>query len=173
MHTEFGFLHEWSLYGLQTSSNIIQRVKYTSLWRINDGLRKCDTQVLRINTSPECGQPKIYTYLGLVHAFQFSAGGQFPIIAGQNSGTQESIALLTQTSRDVGRGFTGRLPVTSQSSPLLWLVRRPVAESAMVQVLPTERFTHTGFTERFTHTGFSRLYPSDHLPLRCQITDTA
>jgi len=37
--------------------------------------------------------------------------------------------------------------------------RRPVAESAMVQVLLTDTFTHSGFT---------RLYPSDQLPLQCQ-----
>jgi len=43
-------------------------------------------------------------------------------------------------------------------------VRRPVAESAVVQVL---------LTKRFTHTGFPRLYSSDYLPLRCQITETA
>jgi hypothetical protein len=37
--------------------------------------------------------------------------------------------------------------------------RRPVAESAVVQVLLTNTFTHSGFT---------RLYPSDQLALQCQ-----
>jgi len=57
--------------------------------------------------------------LGLVHTFRVSTGRQVPIIAGQCSGTQESIGLFTQPGRLAGREFTGRLPGSTRSYPLL------------------------------------------------------
>jgi hypothetical protein len=43
-----------------------------------------------------------------VHTFRFSTGRQVPIIiAGQSSGTQESIAVFTQPGRLAGREKTG------------------------------------------------------------------
>jgi hypothetical protein len=55
---------------------------------------------------------------------------QVPIIAGQSSGTQESIGLFTQPGCLAGREFTGRLPV---------------AESTVVHVLLIDTFTRSGF----------------------------
>jgi hypothetical protein len=59
--------------------------------------------------------------LGLVHMFKFSTSQQVPIIARQSSGTQESIGVFTQPGRLAGREFTGWLPGSTRSYPLLCL----------------------------------------------------
>ena len=52
----------------------------------------------------------------------------------------------------------GNLPAgCREAADAIPLRRRPVAESAVVQVLLIDTFTHSGFT---------RLYPSDHLPVQ-------
>jgi len=53
------------------------------------------------------------------YTFRFSTGRQVPVIAGQSSGTQESIGVFTQPGRLAGREFTGRLPGSNLSFPLL------------------------------------------------------
>jgi len=52
--------------------------------------------------------------LGLVHTFRFSPGRQVPLIAGQSSGTQESIGVFTQPGH-----LAGRLPGSTRIHPLL------------------------------------------------------
>jgi hypothetical protein len=60
--------------------------------------------------------------LGLVHTFRFSTGRLVPIIAGQSSGTQESIGLFTQPGRLADRKFTGRLQGSTRNYPILFPV---------------------------------------------------
>jgi hypothetical protein len=68
--------------------------------------------------------------LSLVHTFRFSTGRQVTLIAGQSSGTQESIRLFTQPGRLAGREFTGRLPGSTRINPLLC----PVAVNSCARV---------------------------------------
>jgi hypothetical protein len=65
------------------------------------------------------GKIRYYDHLGLVHTFGFSTGRQVSIIAGQSSGTQESIGVVTRPGRLPGREFVGRLPGSAWCSPLL------------------------------------------------------
>ena len=74
---------------------------------------KVRTQIFDVSTSGKT------TVLGLVHTFRFSPGRQVPLIAGQSSGTQERIGIFTQPGRLAGREFTGRLPGSARSYPLL------------------------------------------------------
>jgi len=52
---------------------------------------------------------------GLVHTLRFSLGREVALIAGQSSGTQESIGVFTRPGRLTGRKFTARLPGSAGS----------------------------------------------------------
>jgi hypothetical protein len=69
--------------------------------------------------------------LGLVHTFRFSTGREVAHIAGQSSGTQESIGVFTQPGPFPGREYTGRLPGSTRIHPLLC----PVTGRSMSQQL--------------------------------------
>ena len=56
--------------------------------------------------------------LGLFHTLRFSLGREVALIAGQSSGTQESIGVFTRPGRLTGRKFTARLPGSARIYPL-------------------------------------------------------